>query len=64
MPNDQQQLITLDEAAERLHVHRITVHRLISDGRLPSLKVGRARRIRASDLDRFIEERLAAEVSS
>jgi excisionase family DNA binding protein len=46
-------LHTVDHAAERLAVHPKTILRFIRDGRLRATRIGRAWRIRASDLDAF-----------
>jgi excisionase family DNA binding protein len=46
-------LHTVDHAAERLAVHPKTVLRFIRDGRLRATRIGKAWRIRASDLDAF-----------
>lgn len=48
-------LYTYDEAAERLRVAEVTVRRLVAKGQLAAVSLGRARRIRPSDLQRFIE---------
>ena len=40
--------------AETLGVCPRTVRRMIQDGRIPSLRVGRSVRIRAADLNRLI----------
>ena len=53
MPMDR--LLTVPEVAEVLRHGRTRVYQLIGEGRLPSVAVGpRARRVRESDLDRFI----------
>lgn len=52
-----QQLLTLDEAAQVLRLHRLTVRRYITTGLLPAAKMGRAWRIRQDDLLAFIEGR-------
>jgi excisionase family DNA binding protein len=44
-------LHTVDHAAERLAVHRKTILRFIRNGRLRATRIGKAWRIRASDLD-------------
>jgi excisionase family DNA binding protein len=48
-------LISLDEAARRLALCRRTVQELTYQGQLPSLKIGRARRIAVVDLETFAE---------
>lgn len=44
-------------AARRLSVSLSTVNRLIKSGELPSVVIGRARRVAESDLVNFIERR-------
>ena len=44
-------------AAHRLSVSRQFVYTLIADGELPSLKIGRARRIRVRDLEDLIDRK-------
>ncbi len=43
------------EAAELLGCSRPFIYKLIADGQLPSLKLGRSRRIRHSDLTAMID---------
>jgi len=52
-------LFTPDEVAELLSVCRYTVYRLIEQGDLPSVCIGRLRRVRKVDLERWIEEHLS-----
>ncbi len=49
-------LLKIPEAAARLRVSESTVWRWVYSGRLPSVKLGKSRRIRAAALERFIEE--------
>ena len=53
-PNE---LITLQEAAERLSVHYMTAYRWVRRGELPAFKTGGRLRIRVADLERFLSER-------
>lgn len=55
-----QLLLTVDEAARRLHLSRPVIYGLINSGRLRSLLIGRARRIPAQALEDFIARELAA----
>jgi excisionase family DNA binding protein len=48
-----QNLLTVDQAATRLGVHRKTALRYIHDGRLKATRVGKAYRILPADLDSF-----------
>ena len=50
-------LLTPDEVAKRLGVHRVTVYRMVHDGRLPAAKLGRhsaGLRVRERDIERFL----------
>lgn len=48
-------LLTIDEAANRLRVHRSYIYKLINAGALPApIKLGRAARFKASELDEAI----------
>ena len=49
-------LLRLDEAARALGVSRATLYRLIAAGRLRAVRVGRATRIPARELERFVRE--------
>ena len=46
--------LTVDETAERLLISVPTVYRLIERGELPSVKIGRARRVPLETLDAFL----------
>ena len=48
-------LLTLAQVAERLQVSRWTVYQLIWAGELPSVHIGRCHRVRAKDVDAYIE---------
>jgi excisionase family DNA binding protein len=50
-------LITLQEAAERLSVHYMTAYRWVRRGELPAFKTGGRLRIRVDDLEQFLAER-------
>ena len=52
-------LLTVPDAAAALGLGRSTVYQLVMTGAIPSLTVGRARRIPAAALDQFVAERLA-----
>jgi excisionase family DNA binding protein len=47
-----------DEVRERLGISRTLVYRMLAAGTLPSVRVGRLRRVRPADLERYIESRL------
>jgi excisionase family DNA binding protein len=48
-------LVTLDEAGRRLSLCRRSVQQLVYDGALPSVKVGRSRRIALVDLNAYVD---------
>jgi len=51
------ELLTLQEAADRLRVHYMTAYRWVRRGELPAFKAGGRLRVRAGDLGRFLSER-------
>ncbi|MER7954738.1 helix-turn-helix domain-containing protein [Streptomyces sp. NPDC096030] len=56
MPATDRILLTVKAAAETLSFGRSTVYELMAAGVLPYVKVGRARRIRRTDLEAFAAE--------
>ncbi len=57
-----EKLLTIEETAKLVSLSEVQVRRYISDGRLPSVRFGkRAIRVKPSDLERFVEERLGVE---
>jgi excisionase family DNA binding protein len=48
-------LLTAAEVAEQLRVSTMTVYRLIRRGELPAVRVGRNYRVRASDLETYLD---------
>jgi excisionase family DNA binding protein len=53
-------LLSLNDLAEYLSCSRTYAAGLISSGTIPSFKLGSLRRVRKSDVDAYIESRLAA----
>jgi excisionase family DNA binding protein len=47
-------LYSVRQVADQLGVHPETVRRLIHDGRLQAVRIGRVLRIDGSELDRFL----------
>ncbi|MHB8464314.1 MAG: helix-turn-helix domain-containing protein [Acidimicrobiales bacterium] len=43
------------DAAERLGITQRTLYRLIDEGQVPAYKMGRVLRVKATDLDLFLE---------
>jgi len=44
------------EAAERLGITQRTLYRLIDEGQIPAYKMGRVLRVKATDLDVFLNQ--------
>ena len=51
--------MTVDEVAEYLHLHPLTVRRLARDGEIPAFKVGRQWRIKRELLEKWITDQSA-----
>jgi excisionase family DNA binding protein len=51
-------LLSADELARELGVCRMTAYHLLWSRQLPSLKVGRLRKVRREDVETFIEARM------
>ena len=56
-------LLTVDEAAQRLGIGRSHAYIFVMRGEIPSIKLGRSRRVPATAVDEFVE-RLKAEQGS
>ena len=52
----QDQLLTLQQVADRLQVSMSTVRRLVAAGRLKTVRIGRNLRVRPDDLAAYIKE--------
>jgi excisionase family DNA binding protein len=50
-------LLTVAEVAGTMRVSNMTVYRLIKNGDLPALRVGKNYRIRESDVDVYLSDR-------
>ena len=50
-------LLTVNEVADLLRVSRMTVYRLIKEGQLKALRVGRSYRLREDDVDEYLSAR-------
>jgi excisionase family DNA binding protein len=60
-------LLSLDQVADHLRVHRDTVYKLVRSGRLPALQLGGRKagwRVAEEDLQKFISNGKTATVSS
>jgi MerR family transcriptional regulator, light-induced transcriptional regulator len=57
VPVGEADLLTLQEAADRLKVHYMTAYRWVRKGELPAFKAGGRLRVRADELERFVSAR-------
>ncbi len=46
--------LTASEAAERMRVSKMTVYRLIRSGKIPAVQIGKAYRVRETDLEQYL----------
>lgn len=51
-----QEIYTSEQVAKILQIHPQTVLKFIREGKLKGSKVGRGYRVKASDIDKFLEE--------
>jgi len=49
-------LMTVEELRQFLRVGRTFTYGILADGAMPTLRLGRALRVRRSDVERFVEE--------
>ncbi len=56
-PLSEASFLTVNEVADLLRVSRMTVYRLIKQGELPALRLGRGYRVLERDVSRFLEQR-------
>ena len=49
--------LTVQEVAQLMRVSSMTVYRLIRAGDLPAVRVGRSFRVRAEDVDGYLQSR-------
>ena len=56
---DPLEALTVREAAALLHCSEPTIRKYIKAGELPSITIGRCRRIRRADLEAFLQGRTA-----
>jgi excisionase family DNA binding protein len=51
------QLLTVREVADTMRVSTMTVYRLIRDGEMPAIRVGKHFRLRTDDVAAYLESR-------
>jgi excisionase family DNA binding protein len=54
-------LLSPEQLAEYLGIGRTFAYQLLAKKRIPSFTIGKLRRVRKADVDRYVEERLSAE---
>ena len=54
MATEAVQLLTVVDAAEHLRISRSKLYELLADGEIPSVRIGRTRRIAMSALAEFV----------
>jgi excisionase family DNA binding protein len=57
-PEESPLLLTVDEAARQLSIGRSHLYEYLLRGGLPSIRIGRSRRIASRDLEAFVERLL------
>lgn len=50
-------LLTVEQVAQRLHLSRSKAWELVSSGELPSITIGRSRRVSVASLQQWIKEK-------
>jgi excisionase family DNA binding protein len=56
-PFTEARLLTVNEVAGLLRVSRMTVYRMIKEGEMPAVRVGRGYRLREDDVDTYLSDR-------
>jgi excisionase family DNA binding protein len=56
-PFTEARLLTVSEVANLLRVSRMTVYRLIKEGQMSALRIGRSYRLREYDVDDYLSRR-------
>ena len=56
-PFTEARLLTVNEVADLLRVSRMTVYRMIKDGEMAAVRVGRSYRLREDDVDTYLSDR-------
>ena len=59
--SDQELLLRIDAAAERLAVSRATLYRLVQRGELPTVRIGSAVRVPVSAIERWLADQLTSQ---
>lgn len=54
-PTLDREILTVEQAADFLQVHKITVYRYIREGLLPAVKLGKMYRLFSRDVEAFLQ---------
>jgi len=57
--NSENRLLTADDIAQRLQVSKSLAYALMQRGEIPTVRLGRAVRVRPQDLEEFIDSRVS-----
>lgn len=49
-------LLNINEVASALRISKMTVYRLVRDGRLPAVRIGNSLRVHRADLDTYLHD--------
>jgi excisionase family DNA binding protein len=49
--------VTVNEVAQLMRVSKMTVYRIINQGEIPAVRIGRGYRIREEDVHRYLDSR-------
>ena len=61
--SDQELLLRIDVAAERLAVSRATLYRMVQRGELPTVRIGTAVRVPVQAIERWVADQTASQGS-
>jgi excisionase family DNA binding protein len=53
---DQEEYLTIDEAAQKLKISKVTIYRMAQKGKLPAVKFGKSWRISSKKLEDLFEK--------
>lgn len=56
-PSLELEVLTVEQAAEYLQIHRATLYRYIREGLLPAVRLGKVYRLLRSDVEAFLQAR-------
>lgn len=63
LPFEDREVLTVEQAALLLQLHRATVYKYIREGIVPAVRIGKSYRILRRDLDALLEPRPVPEAS-